>query len=138
MTETINGKPLTVTIFMKLGISLRQLDALGQLRYETKYLQALCDLGMRINLVSYAERSERDFAPRSPNITLLCNSMGLPYRSYMHRLHQVHAIPILRSHVIRTMNVHGMRPALRAHWAWGTPVVCRCDYLWSAGPRDVS
>ncbi len=133
MTETIDGKPLTVTIFMKLGISLRQLDALGQLGNETKYLQALCHLGMRINLVSYAGRSEKDIAPRSPYIQLLCNSMGLPYRSYMRRLHQVHTIPILRSHVIRTMNIHGMRPALRSHWAWGTPVVCRCNYLWSAG-----
>jgi len=133
MTVALNDNPLTVTNFMKLGISLGQLDALGQLGYETKYLQALCDLGMSINLISYAGRDEQDFVTRSTDIQLLCNSMGLPDRTYMRRLHQLHAIPILRSHVIRTMNVHGMRPALRAHWAWGTPVVCRSDYLWSTG-----
>ena len=133
MTNAINNKPLTVTIFMEPGSSLMQWDAKGQLGREYKYLQARCDLGMRINLLSFAGPSERDFAPPSPNIRLLCNSMELPYRSFARRAHQVHALPILRSQVIRTTNVHGMRPALRAHWAWRTPLVCRNEYFWSAG-----
>lgn len=133
MASAINKKPLTVTIFMEPAHSLMQLEAKGQLGREFKYLQARCDLGMRINLLSFAGPSERDFAPPSPNIRLLCNSLDLPYRTFVRRAHQAHALPILRSDVIRTTNVHGMRPALRAHWAWATPLVCRNEYFWSAG-----
>ena len=114
------------------GISLRQWDALGQLGRELKFLEALRDLGLRINLLSFAGRNELEFAPRSPNIHVLGNRFDLPLRSYLRRLHQLHALPLLRSHVIRTMYVHGMRLALRSHWAWRMPLICRCDYLWSA------
>ncbi|MCY3864662.1 MAG: glycosyltransferase family 4 protein [Chloroflexi bacterium] len=131
MTKEFNGEPLTATIFMNPGTSLMQLDANGQLKREFKHLQALCDLGLRINLLSYAGRSEQEFAPPSPNVRLLCNSFGLPHRTYLRRLHQVHALPLLRSRVIRTINVHGMRPALRAHWAWGMPIICRSGFFWS-------
>ncbi len=131
MTKTINYRPLTVTIFMEPGTSLLQIDADGVMGREIKYLQALCDQGMRINLLSFAGPSERDYAPPSPNIRLLCNSRGLPDRTYVRRAHQIHALPLLRSHVIETRTVHGMRPALRAHRAWRTPLVCRFGWFWS-------
>ena len=117
---------------MEPGTSLLQNDKSGLLSREYKYFQACCDLGMGINLVSFAGRSELDYKLPSPNMRLLCNSFGLPDRIYQRRLHQVHALPIIRSHVLQTRTVQGMRFALRARWAWSTPVVCRFDAFWSA------
>lgn len=135
MTSADRGKPLTVTIYMEPGSSLYQIDKSGLLSREYKYFQAYCDLGLRINLVSFAGRSELDYKLPSPDMRLLCNSLGLPDRSYQRRLHQVHALPILRSDVLQTRTSLGMRYALRARWAWGTPVLCRLDALWSASAK---
>ena len=124
---------LTMTIFLQPGISLEQINAKGMLGREYQHLQALCDLGMRLNILSYGGRSELDYAPSSPDITVLCNRFEWPERRYWRRAHQIHALPLLRSHIIRSRELHGVRAALRSHWAWGTPLVCRFSFLWTAG-----
>lgn len=131
MTGETRGKPLTLTIFIEPGSSLKQFSAKGQLGRYYGYFQALCDLGMRINLLSYAGRSELEYAPSSPDIKVLCNSFGLSDRTYWRRVHQLHALPLLRSDVIRSREIHGIRAALRSHWAWGMPIICRMGFMWS-------
>ncbi len=131
MTKANGDRLLTVTIFIEPGTSLKQFSAKGQLVWYYSYFQALCDLGMRINLLSYAGRGELEYAPSSPEISVLCNSFALPDRIYWRRVHQLHALPLLRSDVIRSREIHGIRAALRSHWAWGTPIVCRMGFLWS-------
>ena len=132
MTAPDNDKPLTVTIYKEPGSSLLQIERSGLLSREFKYFKACCDLGLRINLVSFAGRSELDYKLPSSNMRMLCNSLGLRDRVYQRRTHQVHALSILRSDVLETRTSLGMRYALQARWAWGTPVVCRFDALWSA------
>ncbi len=131
MTDATEDKPLTLTLFIEPGSSLKQFSAKGMLGRYYGYFQALSDLGMRINLLSYAGRSELEYAPSSPDIRVLCNSFGLSDRTYWRRVHQLHALPLLRSDVIRSRNIHGIRAALRSHWAWGMPIVCRVDFMWS-------
>jgi glycosyltransferase involved in cell wall biosynthesis len=131
MTDKSRSEPLTLTIFIEPGSSLKQFGAKGMLGRYYGYFQALCDLGMRIYLLSYAGRSELEYAPSSPDIKVLCNRFGLPDRTYWRRVHQLHALPLLRSDIIRSRNIHGVRAALRTHWAWGMPIVCRIDFLWT-------
>ena len=133
MAEAVNGGRLTVTIFNEPGISLKQLSAKGLLVWYYSYYQALCDLGMRINLLSYSGRSELEYAPSSPDISVLCNSFGLPDRTYWRRVHQLHALPLLGTDIIRSRELQGIRAAWRSHWAWGTPIVCRMGFMWSTG-----
>ncbi len=58
--------------------------------------------------------SEYEFAARLPGIRILCNWMGLLRKTYQRRLFQVHALPLLRSQIIKSHNTHGMLAALRA------------------------
>lgn len=132
MTDTIYRERLTVTIFIEPASTLKQFAARGMLGREYRYLQALCDLGMRVNLLSFGGRSELDCAPSSPDIRVLCNHWGFPERSYARRVHQIHALPLLRTHVLRSRNsIHSIRPALPTHWAWQIPIVCRATMMWS-------
>ena len=132
MAATNHREPLTVTIFIEPASTLKQFEARGMLRREYQYLQALCDQGMRVNLLSYGGRSELECAPSSPDIRVLCNHWGLPESSYARRVHQIHAIPLLRSHVLRSRNsIHSIRSALPTHWAWQIPIVCRATMMWS-------
>ena len=133
MTDATQDSLLKMSIFIEPGSSLEQFEAKGMLGREYQYLNALCDLGMRINILSYGGRDELDYAPASPDIKVLCNRFGIPERSYWSRVHQIHALPLLRSDVIRSRELHGIRAALRSHWAWGMPIVCRFGFLWSAG-----
>ena len=131
MADSADGAPLKLSTFLHRGSTLKQMDAHYTLKREFAYLQALCDLGARINLLSFGGREELDYAPTSQDIRVLCNSWGLPERRYARRVHQIHAPHLLRSDLICTREVHGMRAAMRAGWAWRLPVVCRMDYFWS-------
>ena len=131
MAVSADGKPLKLTIFLHPGSTLRQIDANQMLKRKYVYLQALCDLGARINLLSFAGREELEYAPSSPDIRVLCNYWGLPERTYARRVHQIHALRLLRTDLLGTRDLHAMRAAMRAGWAWRAPVVCRMSYFWS-------
>ena len=131
MTDSWRDRPLTVTILMEIRQSLRTWESLGTLDRETKYFRALAEKGLRINLISYGGRDEHDFASYLPGIRLLCNSMGLPLKTYQRRAHQVHALPLLRSDILRTYNMHSILAAMRAQLAWRIPLVFRFGYFWS-------
>lgn len=114
MAVSADGKPLKLTIFMHPGSTLKQMESNRTLKREYVYLQALCDLGARINLLSFAGREEQEFAPSSPDIRVLCNNWELPERTYARRVHQIHALCLLRTDIIRTRELHGMRAAMKA------------------------
>ena len=97
MTDMQLQRPLTMTIIMEIRQSLRTWESLGTLDRETKYFRALAEKGLRINLITYGGRAEYDYASYLPGIRLLCNSLGLPRRTYERRVHQIHARPLLRS-----------------------------------------
>ena len=126
-----NGGPLTITVFMDVLASLRMWETMGMLDRETAVYRQLSEEGWLINLVSYGGRDEYEFAARIPGIRILCNWMGLPCKTYQRRLFQVHALPLLRSQIIKSHNTHGMLAALRAQWAWRIPFVLRMAYFWS-------
>lgn len=131
MAETINGEPLTITVFIDVLSSLRSWDALNVLGRESQYYNALADKGLRINFISYGGRDEQDYASAMPGVRILSNWLGLPMRTYQRRVFQLHAMPLLRSQIIRTHNTHAMLAALRAHWAWRIPLVFRMKYFWT-------
>lgn len=131
MAETNYREPLTVTVFNDVLSSLRSWDALNVLGRESQYYNALADKGLRINFITYGGRDEQEYAAYMPGVRILGNWLGLPMRTYQRRVFQVHALPLLRSQLIRTHNTHGMLAALRAHWAWRIPLVFRMKYFWT-------
>ena len=140
MVETSRGEPLTVTVFIDVLSSLRSWDGMNVLGRESQYYNALVERGLRINLITYGGRDEREFASYLPGVRILSNWPGLPMRTYQRRVFQVHAGALLRSQIIRTHNTHGMLAALRAQWAWRMPLVFRMKYYWTtsaaADPRS--
>ena len=131
MAETIYNEPLTVTVFIDVRSSLRRWDALNELGRNSRYYNALAEKGLRLNLISYGGREEREYASAMPGVRILGNWLGLPMRIYQRRVFQVHAGPLLRSQIIRTHDTHAILAALRAHWAWRIPLVFRMGYFWS-------
>ncbi len=131
MAETITREPLTVTVFIDVLSSLRSWDTLNVLGRESQYYNALADKGLRINFITYGGRDEQEYAAAMPGARILSNWLGLPMRTYQRRVFQVHALPLLRSQIIRTHNTHAMLAALRAHWAWRIPLVFRMKYFWT-------
>ena len=131
MAQSSYSEPLTVTVFIDVLSSLRSWDALNVLERECQYYNALVEKGLRMNFISYGGRDEQDYASYMPRVRILSNWLGLPMRTYQRRVFQLHALPLLRSQIIRTHDTHAMLAALRAQWAWRVPFVFRMGYFWS-------
>ncbi|MYD09230.1 MAG: glycosyltransferase family 4 protein [Chloroflexi bacterium] len=136
MTNSPSGKPLTVSVFMEVTSSPRTWEGMGILEREMKLLRALCDRGLRVNLISYGGQAENDMpASTRGGVRVLYNWMGLHPRTYMKRVFQVHALPLLRSDVLTSFDTHSMLAMLRAHWAWSIPMVMNMSYSWPLAAR---
>ena len=91
-----------------------------------------------MSIVSYGGRDEYDFAKRIPGMKILCNWHGLPKRTYIRRIHQIHAQQLLAADLLKAHDPLGTMAARRASWAWQVPFIFRADYFWSRTMHAIS
>ncbi len=129
------SQPLSFTVVMGNNATLARLDEGGMFDREFALFRLLQDWGVNIQILSYGGREELDFAGRIKDMRILCNWANLPAPTYARRAHQVHMLPLLRSHALRNWVSSGLHLTHRASWAWQTPMILRMDYSWSGLAR---
>ncbi len=125
------SRSLNLTVVLGYDSTLAKLDELGMFDREMALLRRLQDKGVKIRILSYGGKEELDYANRIEGMGILCNRANLPQRTYIRRIHQLHALPLLRSDVLRNWQSSGLFSAHRASWAWQVPMILRMDYYWS-------
>ena len=125
-------KPLDLVVMMGPTGTLRSWDSQGTLGRSLAPHRRLQERGMRVSFISYGDRSEYEFKPQLGGMRVLPNWIGMSARAYEHRLHQLHAPPLLRCDLVKAFDMAGLVGCLRAEYAWRTPFVLRAGYLWSA------
>ncbi len=128
-------EPLKLTVFAGHETTLGTWDRAGVLDRELKPYLRLQDRNVKISLVTYGGREELQYSKRMPGIKILPNRFGLPANTYLRRVHQVHGLELLRSHVLKTHVTTALISALRAHWAWQAPLIVRLSFNWSESAR---
>ena len=94
-------KPLKLTVFLDESASLLQMDTTGTLDRELAVYRELQKRGIQMSVVSYGGRDEFDFAKRISGMRILCNWLGLPKLTYIRRIHQIHAPPLLAADLLK-------------------------------------
>lgn len=128
-------KPINLTVFLGYDGALSMWDEYGIFEREVLYYRRLRELGVRTSFASYGGVEELEYAARIPGMGILCNRFGLPRETYIRRIHQAQTLPLLRSDALKSWQSSGLYPALRASWAWQTPLIARMSYHWSASMR---
>ena len=128
-------EPLKLTVFTGHETTLGTWDRAGLLDRELKPYLRLQDRNVKIGLVTYGGPEELEYSTRMPGIKILCNRFGLPAKTYLRRVHQAHGLELLRSQVLKTHATTALISALRAHWAWQTPLIVRLSFNWSESAR---
>ncbi len=113
------------------GKSLQKFAAEGLLDRDLTLVREYQKRGIQVTIVSFGGRAEYDFSSRLPGLEILCNWMGLPDKVYARRIHQVHALQLLKADVVQTAEASAIIAALRIAWAWQTPLIYRWDYILS-------
>lgn len=129
------SRSLNLTVVLGYETTLVKMDEIGMFNREMALLRRLQDRGVKIRILSYGGKEELDYANRIKGMGILCNRANLPQRTYIRRIHQLHALPLLRSDVLRNWQSSGLFSAHRASWAWQVPMALRIDYLWSEHTR---
>ena len=122
---------MNLTIVLGYESTLAKLDEVGMFDREMALLRLLQARGVKIRILSYGGKEELDYANRIEGMGILCNRANLPQQTYIRRIHQLHALPLLRSDVLRNWQSSGLFSAHRASWAWQVPMILRMDYFWS-------
>ena len=122
---------MNLTIVLGYDATLAKLDEGGMFDREMALFRRLQDRGVKIRILSYGGREELNYANRLAGMGILCNRANLPLQTYIRRIHQLHALPLLRSDVLRNWQTSGLFSAHRASWAWQVPMILRMDYFWS-------
>lgn len=117
--------------------SLRTWADWGILDRELALYRKLQEKNVRVSIVSYGGKEEYDFQSRIPNMQILCNWIGWSEQRYARRLHQLHGLRLLKSHVYKTDQMIGADAAVRASRAWQTPLVVRMSYDWSYNAHQI-
>lgn len=128
-------EPLKLTVFAGHETTLEAWERTGILDRELRPYLRLQDRNVKVSLVTYGGREELQYASRAPGLTILCNRWGLPAKTYLRRVHQAHALALLRSHVLKTHATTALISALRARWAWQAPLIVRLSFNWSESAR---
>ncbi len=126
---------MNLTLVLGYDATLEKMDELGMFDREMALYRRLQDRGVKIRILSYGGQEELDYADRIKGMGILCNRANLPLRTYIRRIHQLHALPLLRSDVLRNWQSSGLFSAHRASWAWQAPMILRMDYPWSEQAR---
>lgn len=124
-------RSMNLTIVLGYESTLAKLDEIGMFDREMALLRRLQDRGVNIRILTYGGKEELDYANRIEGMGILCNRANLPQRTYIRRIHQLHALPLLRSDALRNWQTSGLFSAHRASWAWQVPMILRMDYFWS-------
>ena len=133
--SAIMPEPIKLTAFIGHETTLATWDRTGVLDRELKPYLRLQEKNVRISLVTYGGREDLQYAKRMPGIKILCNRFGLPAKTYLRRVHQAHALSLLRSQALKSHVTTALISALRAHWAWRTPLIVRLSFNWSESAR---
>ena len=129
------SKPLQVTVFAGHETTLSSWDETGILERELRPYHRLQSSDIKINFVTYGGREELQYSQRMPGINILCNQYGLPAKTYLRRVHQVHGLALLRSQILKAHATTALISALRAHWAWQAPLIVRLSFDWTESAR---
>ncbi len=128
-------KPISLTVFLGYDGALSMWDEYGIFEREVLPFRRMQEMGIRTSFASYGGVEELQYAARVPGMGILCNRFGLPKETYIRRIHQAHMLPLLRSDVLKSWQTSGLYSALRASWAWQTPLIARMSFNWSASMR---
>ncbi len=128
-------EPLKLTVFVKHETTLGTWERAGVLDRELKPYLRLRARNVNVSLVTYGGREELQYSARMPGIKILCNQFGLPAKTYLRRVHQVHGLDLLKSQILKSHVTTALISALRAHWAWQVPLIVRLSFNWSESAR---
>ena len=128
-------KPINLTVFLGYDGALSMWDEYGIFEREVLPFRRMLEMGIRTSFASYGGAEELQYAARIPGMRILCNRFGLPKETYIRRIHQAHMLPLLGSDVLKSWQTSGLYSALRASWAWQTPLIARMSFNWSASMR---
>lgn len=117
--------------------SLRTWADWGILDRELALYRKLQEKNVRVSIVSYGGKEEYDFRSWIPEMRILPNWIGWSEKRYAHRLHQLHGLQLLKSHIYKTDQMIGADAAVRASRAWQTPLVARMGYDWSYNASQI-
>lgn len=87
--------------------------------------------GAEVGIVSYGGPSDLSYTDRLPGLKIMCNQRRLPASWYERLIPWLHGAWLRKCHVLKTNQINGGRPALRAARLWGKPLMARCGYLLS-------
>ena len=125
-------RPVNLTVFLGYDSTLAEWDKIGIFDREAAEYRYFQERMVRTTFVSNGPgRDELQYQDRLKGMRILCNRFDLPRATYARRLHQIHALPLLKSDVFLTWQTSGLVPGLRAHWAWRVPLVVKLGYNWS-------
>ena len=123
---------MELILFMSRRMSLRRWAEMGIFWRELALYRELVRQGVRVNILSYGDRTEQDYQSQLPGMRILCNDRSLPRRMYEQALPWVHRQAFRSAEVIKTNQTEGAEQVLRArHW-WRRPLIARCGYMFSS------
>ena len=129
------SQPINLTVVTGENATLARLDESGMFDREFSLFRYFQAKGVNIRILCHGGKEELDYASRIAGMKILCNWANLPRSTYVRRAHQLHMLPLLKSHVLRNWVSTGLFLAHRASWAWQVPMILRMDYSWSGLAR---
>lgn len=122
---------IRLTLFFTRGVSLQEWAQNGMLDREVALYHALQERNVQTNFITHGLAYDLQYADRLKDIHIYCNRKGRSPERYESWLPFLHALPLLRSDVIKTNQMNGADLALRAARFYRKPLIARCGYLWS-------
>jgi glycosyltransferase involved in cell wall biosynthesis len=116
---------MKLNLFFTEGVSLRTWDQVGMLEREVAIYKGLQARGVDVGFVSYGDRSEQEYSPRLPQVSIHSNKWKLPIHLYQK---QLELFPP-KGDVFKSNQVAGALVGLRAARKAGAKFVARCGYL---------
>ncbi|MCK4735347.1 MAG: glycosyltransferase family 4 protein [Methanophagales archaeon] len=122
---------ITLTLFFTGGISLKTWSDVGNLNRELELYNQLAQDLKAVNIVSYGEKRDREYAKHLGAINLLSTTWhNSPTRTILHLLSK-HLAQIYGSDILKTNQIPGSEIPIWLKKHMGKKLIVRCGYLHS-------
>jgi glycosyltransferase involved in cell wall biosynthesis len=119
---------VSVVVVFTRGMSLRLWARHGILERELALYRALARTGLRVTFLTYGDRREMAVA----EFPVLTNGWGFSANLYSVLAPLLHRRALRGAAVLKTNQLNGAWTGAIARRLFGTPLVVRCGFLWSA------
>lgn len=120
-----------LALFMTRRMSLAKWQRIGILDREMALYRRLHANGIKVSVVSYGGREEREFAEAFPWITLCYNRWNLPRKIYETGIPWLHRQTLRHCNWIKTNQSEGALAACHTARTWRVPLIARSGFCWS-------